>query len=284
MKYKKNFGFTIVELMVIIAIIAIITAVAIPMYSNYVIRSKFASELSKLEKVKIGVSSFLNNNGSLDELKLSDLENVPVGTTVDSGSIVLDTSNITPNSRIFLTPTIISGSTMKWDCNSFGFLPSQVPSSCSTDFVIPINESPIVDLTKNYSNTTASPSHETSINVFDDDPTTKFLTRKPDGATLDVEYNDPEYATTLTITSANDATRYPGRNPEEIKIYGINSSGEKELISTNTLNDFTSNYEEQEIAIDRSTNTNSYATYQVEFVSTQDGNSTQLQLADLKFT
>ncbi len=73
MKYKKNFGFTLVELMVVIGIIIIITTVAIPMYSNYVIKSKFSNELSKLETVKIEVSSFLNNKGDLHKLNLNDL-------------------------------------------------------------------------------------------------------------------------------------------------------------------------------------------------------------------
>jgi type IV pilus assembly protein PilA len=282
-KYKKKFGFTLVELMVVIGIIMIITTVAIPMYSNYIIKSKFASELSKLETVKVEVSSFLNNNGSLHKLNLNNLGGVPVGTTVNSGSIVLDTSNITPNSRIFLTPTVISDSIIKWDCNSFGFLPSQTPSSCSTDFNIPISESPIIDLTKNYSNRSDSPSGEGSPNVLDNDSSTKFLTFNPSDTTLDVDFNNPQYATTLTITSANDATEYPGRDPKEINIYGINSSGEREFISTNTLNKFTSNQQEQEVAIDRSTNTSSYATYQVEFESTQDSNNTELQLSDLNF-
>lgn len=143
-------GFSIVELMVVVAIIAIIAAVAMPMYSNYTIRAKIGSELEKLGGAKANASEYIINNPAID-YTIEDLGNVPSGSSVgESGAIVLSTDQIVPDSSISLVPTISSGSIV-WSCVGIGLTDSQVPSSCrdSASSQNPIDEQiPLVESEK----------------------------------------------------------------------------------------------------------------------------------------
>ncbi|HET7569227.1 MAG TPA: pilin [Gammaproteobacteria bacterium] len=53
---KKQQGFTLIELMIVIAIIGILAAIAIPQYQNYIVRSKVSEGLNISDSAKVAVS------------------------------------------------------------------------------------------------------------------------------------------------------------------------------------------------------------------------------------
>lgn len=74
MKNNKNKGFTLIELMIAVAITGILSSIAIPSYQDYVARSQVAEGLTLLSGSKIEVSEYFANNGNLpSELKTNNL-------------------------------------------------------------------------------------------------------------------------------------------------------------------------------------------------------------------
>ena len=65
---KKN-GFTLIELMIVVAIIGVLAAIAIPQYQNYVARSQITAAIAELNGAKPQYELIVNGgsaSGTLD--------------------------------------------------------------------------------------------------------------------------------------------------------------------------------------------------------------------------
>ena len=64
---KKQSGFTLIELMIVVAIVAILAAVAMPAYKGYVAKAKFSDVINSASAVKSQVELCYSENNALDD-------------------------------------------------------------------------------------------------------------------------------------------------------------------------------------------------------------------------
>ena len=72
---KAQQGFTLIELMIVVAIIGILAAIAIPQYQDYVTRSRWASNYAAVQPLKTAVAECMQNNAQAT---------IPAGAPCDS--------------------------------------------------------------------------------------------------------------------------------------------------------------------------------------------------------
>lgn len=143
----KQQGFTLIELMIVVAIIGILAAIAIPAYQDYTIRAQVSEGLSLSSGAKIAATEYWQDRGefptdnSIVGLGAADgsgiqgkyVTNVAITGTATTGLITVTygaDANTAIASDTLLLNAVLNAGSVEWACTSTTIFDKHLPSAC----------------------------------------------------------------------------------------------------------------------------------------------------------
>ncbi len=139
---RNQSGFTLIELMIVVAIVGILAAVAVPAYNNYTIRAKVTDGLSLAASAKLAVSESFVSSGALPadnaaaglaaaaNITSNYVTSVTVGNPAGNITILFqDGDAALDGETIVLVPAAANG-ILTWDCTGGSLADQYRPNNC----------------------------------------------------------------------------------------------------------------------------------------------------------
>ena len=142
---KKQQGFTLIELMIVVAIIGILAAIAIPAYQDYTIRAQVSEGLNLAGGAKAAVTEYTMDTGNFPatnseagiagtpgDINGKYVTQVEVGATANGVIEVTygnDAHALIQADTLLLSPTTNAGS-IEWTCSSADLADKHLPAAC----------------------------------------------------------------------------------------------------------------------------------------------------------
>ena len=129
-------GFTLIELMIVVAIIGILAAVALPAYQDYTIRAKVSELVLATSAYKTRVTENAQVNASLTDsnanITVDVAGKISAGTVFANGQISVtgNTTAVGTAITITLTPSMATMGTVTWTCGAASSIHKFVPAEC----------------------------------------------------------------------------------------------------------------------------------------------------------